>query len=307
MISLAGVLAAHADGVSELAGFSVFANPDLATLAQGDAKPMRGPEMSTPRFLSVQTAWVAPGSPAQQAQALRRWTPAGHPELKVFMHSNGSDFSRLAQAPSHSSVQALAKITVSKSPSLQVSKEEAAKIPIDAPPTMSGQVANFWMNVLSTRASAGPFSQPAYDHTGQPIRPGDEINGMLRQQPKIQKQFSGLIGGKGDQYWELLDVDNKGVLTLGASYNRSGAGGSFQAADVLYYASGGYYAAITLYQMWPVNVGGKPSTLFWRGDMISSAEIAGLAGMERMGAESSVMKDVSRAVRFFRSDSGGSR
>jgi len=154
MISLAGAFAAHADGVSELASFSAFDKPDLALLAQGDAKPVRGPEMSTPRFLSVQTAWVSPGSPAQQAQALRRWTPAGHPELKVFMHSNGSDFSRLAQAPSHSSIQALATMTVAKASSLQISREEAAKIMTGVTPAMSGPVGNFWMGVLSSRASA---------------------------------------------------------------------------------------------------------------------------------------------------------
>ena len=88
---------------------------------------------------------------------------------------------------------------------------------------------------------------------------------------------------------------------------RSAAGGSFQAADVLYYASGGYYVALTLYQMWPVELNGKPATLVWRGDMISSAELAGLAGVERLGSESAMIKDVSRAIRVFRRDTGGSR
>ncbi len=130
---------------------------------------------------------------------------------------------------------------------------------------------------------------------------------MLGEQGKIRKQFSGIFSGKADQYWEMVEVEGKAVLTLGASYSRSGSGGSYQAADVLYYASGGYYVALTLYQMWPVEVGGKPSTLVWRGDMISSAELAGLAGVERLGSESAMMKDVSRAVRVFRRDTGGSR
>jgi hypothetical protein len=57
--------------------------------------------------------------------------------------------------------------------------------------------------------------------------------------------------------------------------------------------------------MWPVDVGGKPSTLVWRGDMTSSAEIGDLRGMERMGSESSLMKDVGRAIRLFRKDTAG--
>jgi hypothetical protein len=65
----------------------------------------------------------------------------------------------------------------------------------------------------------------------------------------------------------------------------TGANGSFQAADILYYASGGYYVGLTLYQMWPVDKGGKTSTLLWRGDFISSATIArsstGSSGLPR--------------------------
>ena len=298
--------AAQADPVSELASFSVFDKVDLAQLAKGEAKPVRGAPMSTPRFLSVQTAWVTPGSPASVAEAMRRWSPTNHPELKVFMHTNGSDFGRLAQAPSNSAVQALVNATLSKSSDLQISREEAGKLPSSGN-GMAGPVASFWSGVLSARASAGPFGQPPYDHTGEPIKPGDEINALLRQQPKIQKQFSGLISGGGDKFWELIGVTQKGVLTLGASYNRQTSGGSYQAADVLYYASGGFYVAITLYQMSPVEVEGRPSTLVWRGDMISSAELAGLAGVERMGSESAMSRDISRAVRLFRRDTGATR
>ena len=298
--------AAQGDPLSELASFSVFDKPDLAQLAKGDAKPVRGAPMSTPRFLSVQTAWVTPGSPATVAEALRRWSPTNHAELKVYLHTNGSNFARLAEAPNNPAVQALVNATASKSSDLQISREEAAKLP-GSGNTMAGPIANFWSGVLSARAAAGPFGQPPYDHTGEAIKPGDEINALLRQQPKIQKQFSGLISGGGDKFWELIGVSQKGVLTLGASYNRQASGGSFQAADVLYYASGGFYAAITLYQMWPVEVEGKPSTLVWRGDMISSAELAGLAGMERMGSESAMIRDISRAVRLFRRDTGAAR
>jgi hypothetical protein len=107
-------------------------------------------------------------------------------------------------------------------------------------------------------------------------------------------------------YWELLDVNDQGVITLGASYRRSEAGGSYQAASVLYYASGGYDVALTLYQLWPVTVEGKPSTLVWRGDMVSAATLATLHGVERLGSESVMMKQISKAVTLFRRDTGGS-
>ncbi len=98
-------------------------------------------------------------------------------------------------------------------------------------------------------------------------------------------------------YWELLDVDDQGVVTLGASYERAP-----QAAEVSYYASGGYYVALTLYQLWPVTANGKASTLVWRGDMISSAALADLHGVERLGSESAMMKDIAKAITLFRKD-----
>jgi hypothetical protein len=302
----AATSAALADPISELASFSVL-RKSRPGAADRRCQAVRGPGDEHAASSLRATAWVTPGTPAQQAEAMRRWNPASHSELKILLHTNGSNFSRLADAPNSAAVQALATSTLSKSTDLQISRDEAAKLPGGTGGGMSGPVASFWSTVLSARAAAGPFGQPPYDHTGESVRAGDEINGLLRGQPKIQKQFSGLIGGKGDQYWELLEVESKGVLTLGASYSRQASGGSYQFADVLYYASGGYYAAVTLYQMWPIEVGGKPSTLVWRGDMISSASVGELRGVERMGSETSMMRNISRAVRLFRRDTGGGR
>jgi hypothetical protein len=139
------------------------------------------------------------------------------------------------------------------------------------------------------------------------VRPSEELNALLRAQEKIRGKFSGVLDGKGEGFWELLTADEQGVLTLGASYRRSGANGTFQAADALYYASGGYYAGLTLYQMWPVDAGGKPGTLVWRADLISSGTIASLHGIERVASESAMMRDISKAVSSFRRDIGGGR
>jgi hypothetical protein len=108
-------------------------------------------------------------------------------------------------------------------------------------------------------------------------------------------------------YWELLSADDEGVVTLGAAYNRASAGGSYQAADTLYYASGGYYVSLTLFQMWPVAIGGKPSTLVWRGDFVSAAQLANLHGVERLASESAMMKDITKAVTLYRRDTSSGR
>lgn len=319
----------RADAVSELASFSIFEKVDLAELARSDVKTSKGSPMSNSRFLSVQSCYVAPGAPTQQIEALKKWNPAKHRELKVYLHSDlpaaptAANFSKLQNAPDNGSVRALVSATQKMSSDLQVSREEAKKFSGSGESNggaMPAPVAAFWTEVLTGRVksfvSGGTSALAPYDHTGEAIRAGDELNGLLKQQEKIRKQFSGFLSetgiGRGagslppELYWELLDVDDQGVLTLGASYNR-GSGGTHQVADVLYHASGGYYVALTLYQMWPVTVDGKTSTLVWRGDMISSASLASLHGVERLGSESVMMKNISKAITLFRRDTAGNR
>jgi hypothetical protein len=329
-LSLISTIAAQADGVAEMAAFSVFDKVELADLAKSDVKTAHGPPMSEPRYLSVQSCFVAPGGPARQMEGLRHWNPLKHRELKVFLHSDihaqlsAADFASLQSAPDNSAVRALVAATTKMSSELQLSRDEAKKFSDSGDTGGKGaiprNVADFWTNILTARArsfvTGGASAQPPYDHTGEAIQPGQEFSGLLKQQDKIRKQFSGFLGqigiGRGagsspDLFWELLDVDGRGVLTLGASYARSGGNGPSQAADVSYYASGGYYVALTLYQMWPVTVEGKESTLVWRGDMISSAELASLHGVERLASESAMMKDISKTVTLLKKDTSGGR
>jgi hypothetical protein len=312
------------DPAAELAAFSVFDKIDIEELANSDLKTVHGPPMGG-RFLSVQSCYVVPGSPAQQIEALRSWDPTKHRELKVFLHSDlpaspsPVNFAKLKSAPDNGSVRNLVSATQKMSSDLQISKEEAKKFSggESGEGAMPAAAAAFWTDVLAARAksfvSGGTAAQAPYDHSGD-IRANDEINSLLKQQDKIRKQFSGLLGqtgiGRGagsltpELYWELLDVDDHGVLTLGASYDRASGSETHQAVDVLYYASGGYYVALTLYQMWQVTAGGKASTLVWRGDMISSASLESLHGVERLGSESAMMKDISKAINLFRKDTG---
>lgn len=290
---------ARGDAAAELASFSAFPKVDLAQL-KGDAKPVRGGS-GGPRYLSVQTVYVAPFPPSELLAKMRGWNPARHPELKVYLHIDGANFSALQNAPDNSAVRYLTNATSQHSSDLQLSAAEMK--------LLSGEnFAGTWTKILSGRAQSGISSQPAYDNVTPPVRPGEELNGLLGSQEKIRKQFSGLLsGGKSGMYWELLSVDEQGVLTLGAFTSRTGGGGTIQTANTRYYASGGYYAGVTLHQLWPVQVEGRASTLVWRGDMISSGSVASLRGIERIAAESTMIKDISRAVSLFRRDTGSVR
>ncbi len=317
-------LAGAADPVAELGGVGVFEKGAPAPRLQRGVKTARGPAMSSGRDLSVQSVFVVPGSPAKAIEALKSWNPAQHRELKILLHSElpgalgAANFAKLRSAFGGGPARALAATTEKLGTELQISNEEAKKF--SAAGGGADAVSAFWSDVLAGRASAfasgGVGRQPSYDHTGQAIRPGEQLAGLLRQQGKVRGQFSSFLGATGiagggrpslkpEMYWELLEIEDKGVLTLGAFFSQPAAGGGFQAADVLYYASGGYYVALTLYQMWPVDAGGQPATLVWRGDMISSASLASLHGIERLASESAMMKDVSKAVTLLRRDTAG--
>src|SRR4029077_10773534 len=128
-----GLTIACADAVSDLASFSIFDKVDLAQLAKSDVKTAHRSPMRNPRFLAVQSCYVAPGSPAQQMEALRRWDATRHRELKVFLHSDlpsnpsPANFEKLKNAPGNASVRSFVAATQKLSPSLQISKEEAKK------------------------------------------------------------------------------------------------------------------------------------------------------------------------------------
>jgi hypothetical protein len=312
-----------ADPAAELASFSVFDKIDLSELAKSDAKTMHGPPMSG-RYLSVQSCYVLPGPPARQVEAMKQWDPTRSRDLKVYVHGDlpgspsPSNFARLKNAPNNSSVSSFVTATQKMGPELQISREEAKKFnSAGGGGNIPETVAAFWSDLLANRArlfmSGGTAAQPAYDHAAN-IKPNDELRTLLKQQGKIQRQFNDFLGSTGigrgagslpaENYWELLDVDDQGVVTLGASYSRSSAGGA-QTGDLLYYASGGYYVALTLHQMWAVTVDGKPSTLIWRGDMISSAALESLHGVERLASEGAMIKDISKSIALFRRQNGG--
>src|SRR5260370_31782862 len=161
LVSLFGVVLtiARADAVSELASFSVFDKVDLAQLARGDVKTAHGAPMRNPRFLAVQSCYVAPGSPAQQMEALRRWDPTRHRELKVFLHSDlpsnptPANFEKLKSATDNASVRSFVASTQKLSSDLQISRDEAKRFSAGTGGAGAGwiptPVAALWAMVLT--------------------------------------------------------------------------------------------------------------------------------------------------------------
>jgi hypothetical protein len=53
---------------------------------------------------------------------------------------------------------------------------------------------------------------------------------------------------------------------------------------------------LTLTQMWPMQIDGKPVTLVWRGDLLSSSQLGELRGIERSGASVAMRKEIQKNI-----------
>jgi hypothetical protein len=176
-------------------------------------------------------------------------------------------------------------------------------------------VVAFWGQVLTQRAkeflSSGLGGLSSYETGGSSLKPGEELNRLVRENAKVRSQFSSLIeatplgGGRGSLppslYWTLFEGDNEAAVALGASYGKN-VGDGWQGADVQYYASGDLIVGVIFYQMWPLTINGSPATLVWRSDLISSSSIGELRGVERMGSGSALLREIQKNVRAFLKD-----
>lgn len=326
---------AQAEPLAEMAAFSELKSPDLAELAGGKIETAHGAAMTFPRDMAVQACYVVPLPLPKTVEFHKRWNPARHPELKVYLHHElsskpvPSEFQVLATAPENAAVRALIDATQKlnpRRPELQMGAGEAAQFAKltsgekSRKGSMPPEVTAFWSSLLCQRTLAflagGVARQPAYDVDRESICASDEIARLLKEQPKICRQFQPLLtdaaltNGPGklapSLYFELFDVEGRGAITLGASYSKP-VKESVQLVDAQYYGSDGYYILLSFYQFWPVKTGAGEATLVWRGDLLSSATLTDLHGMERMGSMSAMKKEIQKSIGFLQADATGGR
>jgi hypothetical protein len=334
-IILAGAVpwsTANADPITELRSLSVFKNADLVKLAAGDVLASQGPGMRFSRGGSAESAYVVHAPVKTTAGLIQQWRPTQHPELRVYVQEDvsarvsPSDFQNLASAPSNASVKAFVDATEKlpgDSSKLQLGNAEVRQYSSAGSPsggTIPAPVVAFWSQVLAQRAksfiSGGLAAQPPYQTSGSNIVIADEVARLLEERGNVRSQFSSLIsstaigGGRGSLTpslsWQLFHGGARGSLSLAAVsldafYGRPVADG-WQTADLGFYSSGAYYVAVTLHQLWPVQVNGSEATLVWRVDLVSSASLSELRGAERLGSGAAMMREIQTNVRAFLKD-----
>ena len=300
----------YADPVSELTTFSALKNVDLNKMATGEVLTVRLPPMGFTRGLSTQFCYLVPAGLQKTVELHEHWNATQHPELKVYLHSDlpskpaASDFSKIAKAPDNASVRALFAATQKSDPG-QMSQAEAKLFKPGTNPR------DFWSDLLFRRASAfasgGPSKEPAYFFNNETVPVSGEIEKLLNEQPKIRTQFATLVNSLSGTppvrqlYWELSDVEGTAAFSLGALCAKAPTD-TWQAIDLHYYASGGYFVLMTFYQMWPVTVGSQQATLVWRCDLLSAPSLGDLHGVERLASANAMTKEIHQTINTFLKD-----
>ena len=320
-------LAADPGPVESLKSFSDFTEVDFNRLLNGDVLSERGSLMDFPNGISAQTCFVVPLSAEETARRLQLWDPSPHPELKVFaFHSlhtpcELADFQPLDFKTSQHPVRWLFDKIVASTPAksdLNLTHTEAQQLSgciakHADPQKVSECMAAFLLGRASAFQQKGLDGVQPYETEGASISPVVQLRAMLREQLAIAHEFSpilkkiGLLGNETVPsltpfyYWTLFDADYHGTISLGAVYQLA-VGDHFQLVDMEYYVSGNYYTSATVFEVWPIRVGGKPGALVWRGDFFAAPMLAFTKGTERIAYGALMLQDIKKEIHCFQDE-----
>ncbi len=308
--------------VEAIKNFSDFQQIDVVHLLNGDILSERGSLMNFPNGISAQTCFAVPLPAEEAAKRLQVWDPSPHAELKVYafhplhMPCELADFQPLDFNNGQKPVRWLMDKVVASTPEkseLNLTRDEARELAGCVQKRADPQnVSECWVKLLLPRASA--FQQKGlagvlpYEVAGESVSPSEQVRTMLREQLAVSHEFLpilkkiGLVGNDAAPsltpyyYWSLFDADYHGTMSLGAVYLLA-VGDHFQLVDLEYYVSGNYYASATLYEVWPVQDGGKVGALVWRGDFFAAPTLRFTKGTERIAYGVLMLQDIKKEIR----------
>ena len=320
-------LAADSGPFESLKSFSDFQQVDLNRLLNGDILSERGSLMDFPNGISAQTCFVVPVSAEEAAKRLQLWDPSPHGALKVFafhaLHApcEVADFRQLDFRNSQRPVRWLLDKIVASTPTrsdLNLTHAEAQDLAgcvqkRGDPQKVSECVTTLLLGRATAFQQKGLDGAQPYETAGESVAPAVQLRTMLREQLVIAHEFSpilkkiGLIGNETVPslvpfyYWTLFDADYHGTISLGAVYQLA-VGDHFQLVDMGYYVSGNYYTSATLFEVWPVQVRGKPGALVWRGDFFAAPMLAFTKGTERIAYGALMLQDIKKEIHCFQDE-----
>jgi hypothetical protein len=310
------MLNAAADPIGDLRSLSALKDVDLSRLSGGNVVAAGEPLGRFARGMAVQSAYIVRAPVRSTVILIQQWNPTRYPRLRIYLEGDLSSgigpqsFRGLASAPSNSPVRSFVSATESlpgDALKLQLSGADVKQYSAGTSNGggLSGSVLAFWSKVLAERArdflSGGLSAEPPYENG---ISPASEVARLIDSSGDIQSHFAPIIsGGRGSPSlsWQLFDADGQAAVSLDAFYAKPVDDG-FQTLDLGFYSSGGFYAVVTLQQLWPIQVDGRDATLVWRVDLVSSSAFDSLRGVQRLGSGAAVMRNIQENLKAFLED-----
>jgi hypothetical protein len=219
---------------------------------------------------------------------LANWNPAGKPGLEVTSHltlgsSVSADSFKPTLGPFLSSSQGGAWIAKqSKDPQsseLMLSDSEKKLLAVAKTPDA---LLRAWSKLLADEFESYQ-SKGSHDFSS--------LLATVRQIGPVE--ISSPSGGT--YYWELSDVNGRGSISEGVTWQDGSRIG-----DGEFFVTSEYTASFDVNTLWPVTVAGKPATLVWRIDSALSPQFSDLKGAERFASGSLILSSVKKAIAAIR-------
>jgi hypothetical protein len=323
---LAVTVLGEVDPVASLKGFSEFSSVNIQKLLKGEILSEPGALMEFKNGIAAQTCYAVPVSADEVAKKLQLWDPSLHQDLKVFkFHSVNepfapADFQDVSLKPNQRPIRWLldkSRATTPTQSDLNLSKEEAQQLAACTKCNPDPQaVSACWVHLLQHRVKTfqrqGFNGVAPYESNGETMSPATQLRTMLREKSAIATEFAPLLRQSGVlgeqctldtpfQYWGMYEADHRAVLNLGAFYLLP-LGDHYQLMDAQYYVSGVYYSFVTLYEVWPIQIGGQAAALIWRGDFFAAPVLEFTNGFERLAYGAVMLQELKKAIRAFQDD-----
>ena len=310
-LALAGMLHA-ADPLEAFRPWSAVEKFDLEKLARGKIATECNGAMAFSRGMAAQAVYVVAVAPDVAVRALLNSDPSKHPDQEtyqrpLFHNEAEAGFAKIKLDPKIASVKRLLEVMRQRD-GLHLSREEFALLP------KSGAIEDaqrFWAQAMSARWNG--WMQRGELRATEAFDVRSDIASLLKEEPKLAHHFATLLtpftqtgapAPPAVHYWDLSNVNHTAAVCLGAIYTRA-AGDRQQVLDVSYYASSGYLASVTLYEIAPID--GQPRSLVWEGCLVSAPALAGGFGVKKAIGARLMTGDLEKSIRFFQQDAAVAR
>lgn len=235
-------------------------------------------EKVPPGFLGARVFFISPVDAQKTSKTILEFDPTGKKQVswseegsvKIYQSFpwplDPKSWDRFRSALAQPPFDLLLQVAGKKEGKIHLTPEEITKI--------SSAKTDGWIEILEKRIQMfrnggwkGNLAVPSGPENQQTDFDDDLLRllAMDNQKPVLD-EFQGIlrsIGSAGklgqnlevQDYWQLMEVDKSPAVVLGFGVMRKSESGRYEVADMHYYVSNGYFGAISLYAVWPLENG----------------------------------------------------